>query len=119
MKTPKELKNEYKLLKFRMGVFQIRNLDNGKLYVDKATNLDSIFNRHRMQLNHGNHPNEALQADWKALGEDHFKYEVLGEIEQKDGANIDYARELKTLEQLRLEELKPFGEKGYNHPPRN
>jgi len=114
MKTRKELKEEYKQLKFRIGVFQIRNLDNGKVYVDSSTNLNAIFNRHRLQLNFGNHPNEALQADWKLLGEDHFVFEVLGEVEQKDGANIDYARELKLLEQLWLEELKPYQEKGYN-----
>jgi|KBSMisStaDraftv2_1062788.scaffolds.fasta_scaffold00307_25 hypothetical protein len=118
MKTRKELKEEYKELKFRMGVFQIRNLDNGKVYVDSTTNINSIYNRLRLQLNFGNHPNEALQSDWKLLGEDHFKFEVLGEIEQKDGTQTDYAKELKALEQLWLDKLKPYGEKGYNREPK-
>ena len=119
MKSRKELKDEFKQLKFRMGVFDIRNLENGKIYVDTATNLDSIYNRHRLQLNFGNHPNEALQADWKALGEVHFKFEILGEIEQKEGENIDYAKELKLLEKLWLEELEPYEDKGYNRRPKS
>ena len=114
MATKKELKEEYKQLKFRMGVFQIRNTANGKIYVDSSLNLDAIWNRLRMQLKFGGHPNETLQSEWNAFGEEKFVYEILGEIEQKDGEEPDYKKEVKTLESLYIEELTPFGEKGYN-----
>jgi len=114
MKTKKELKEEYQQMKFRMGVFQIRNLATGKIFVGSSTNLDAIWNRHRFQLNFGSHPNEAIQKDWKELGEENFRFEILSEIKPKDGEQSDYAREVKLLEALYLEELAPFGERGYN-----
>src|SRR5450631_1028716 len=114
MKTKKELKDEYKLMKLRMGVFQIRNISNHKIFVESSTDLNAIWNRYRMQLNFGNHPNAELQKDWNELGETKFIYEILGEIEQKETEIMDYRKEVKILEEMYLEELKPFDEKGYN-----
>jgi hypothetical protein len=113
MKTRKELKEEYKQLKFRVGVFRIRNTVTGNIYVDSSVNLDAIWNRHRMQLNVGVHPNEALQAEWKAFGEEKFVYEIVDVIEQKGGSEVDYAKEAKALELLYVVELGAHGEKGY------
>ncbi len=36
-----------------MGVFQIRNLTNEKVFVGSSLNLDGIFNRHKFALNAG------------------------------------------------------------------
>ena len=77
MKTTKELKDEYKQMKFKMGVFQIRNTVNDKIFVGSSTDLDAIWNRHRVQLNFGNHQNAELQNDWKELGPERFVYEIL------------------------------------------
>ena len=115
--TRKERINEYKNTKFRAGVFQIRNLVNGKVYIDKSVNLDKIWNRHRLELNFGSHRVKALQADWKDLGEAGFAFEILGEVEQREDASFDLNRELKVLEQLYLEEIQPYGEKGYHTRP--
>ena len=118
MKTRKELTEEYKQLKFKMGVFQIRNVTNGKVFVESSLNLDAIWNRHRAQLNFGSHPSATLQEDWKTLGEAHFVFEILSEIEHREGLNVDYNKELKLLEKMYLEELQPFSERGYNKPPK-
>jgi hypothetical protein len=56
----------------------------------------------------------ALQKDWKEFGEANFQYEVLSEIKQEANKNIDYAKEAKTLAKMFIEELQPFGDKGYN-----
>ncbi|MCB9282706.1 MAG: GIY-YIG nuclease family protein [Lewinellaceae bacterium] len=114
MKTRKELKEEYKNKKFKKGVFQIRNTANGKIFIGSSTDLEKIWNRHRAQLNFGGHPNAELQKDWKALGEEAFVYEILEELPEPDDASTDSSRELKALEQMYLEELQPFGEKGYH-----
>lgn len=114
MKTKKELKEEYKQMKFRMGVFQIRNTVNNKIFIESSADLVAIWNRQRVQLNFGNHHNTALQADWKELGEEKFVYEILGEIEQPETGNTDFRKEIKALEELFIEELQPFDEKGYN-----
>ncbi len=113
-KSRKELINEYKQLKPRMGVYAIKNLKNGKILVGSNVNADKIWNRLQLQLGAGSHPNATLQADWKELGEANFSYEILSELQQKDGEEVDYNRQLKELEDLFLEELQPYGERGYN-----
>jgi group I intron endonuclease len=114
MKTKKEMKQEYKLFKSKKGVYQIKNNSNGKIFVGSSKDLVAIWNRHKLQLNFGSHQNIELQNDWKKFGEDSFSYEILSEIKEEDGKEIDYNKELKFLEDLYLEELEPFEEKGYN-----
>jgi len=46
----KELIKQYKETPQRMGVFQVKNLTNGKMYIEGSPNLDKIWNRHRTQL---------------------------------------------------------------------
>ena len=114
MKSKKELKNIYKEMKFKMGIFQIRNTVNGKIYVEGSTDLDAIWNRHKFQLKMDFHPNVELQKDWRNFGEDNFSYEILSEIKQDDTKTIDYRREIMQLEKMFIEELQPFDDKGYN-----
>jgi len=114
MKTKKELKEEYKQIKPRIGVFQIRNTVNGKIFIEGSVNLDKIWNRYRVELNFVGHRNEALQKDWTEYGEQNFVYEIISEIEQDDTRNIDYAKECKQLAKMFIEELKPYGDKGYH-----
>lgn len=113
-KTKKQLKEDYKQMKFKAGVFGIRNMVNNKLYLGSSVNMDAMWNRSRVQLDFGSHPNAELQADWKSMGKDKFTFEIISEIKQKDDGTQDLAKEVKDLELLYLEELKPFGEKGYN-----
>lgn len=115
METRKELKDKFKSQKSRIGVFQIRNTANGKIYVESSNNLDAIWNRNRFQLNGGLHPNTRLQEDWKNLGQVHFTFEILSEINQdEEHTSAYYSKQLKQLESMFLDELKPFGDHGYN-----
>ena len=114
MSNKKELKEQYKQMKFRMGVFQIKNNATGKLYIESSVNLDAIWNRHRTQLRFGVHTVQALQQDWNVYGEAQFSYEILSVLEQKEEDTHDPKRELKELERMYLEELRPYGERGYN-----
>lgn len=118
MKTRKELIDEYKQIKFRMGVFQIRNTANGKIFVERSENLDKVWNRHLAQLRFGGHPNPALQKEWNVFGEDKFVFEVLSEIEQQEGDTTDPKKELQLLEKMFIEELQPFEDKGYHNRPK-
>lgn len=67
MKTKKELRDEYKEMKFKKGVFQIRNTVNKKVYIDSSADLDAIFKRQKFQLNCGNHPVENFKKIGKNL----------------------------------------------------
>ncbi|MBE7169026.1 MAG: GIY-YIG nuclease family protein [Williamsia sp.] len=114
MNKQKELKEQYKAQKMKIGVFQIRNTANGKVYVESSNNLDASWNRNRTELNFGNHRNETLQKEWKEFGEEKFKFEILAEIAQKDNEKVDYGKEAKQLARMFIEELQPFDEQGYN-----
>ena len=114
MKTKKELKEDYKQMKFVIGVFQITNTANGKIYIEGSTNVTARWNRYITQLNFGSLPILDLQNDWKVFGEEKFSFEILSEIKQDDSKEIDYAKEVKDLEEMFIEDLQPFGEKGYN-----
>jgi hypothetical protein len=110
----KELKNEYKQTHIPMGIFQIRNVANGKVLIGAAFNLRGILNSNRFQLSMGSHPNKRLQGDWNELGSDTFAFEVLDELAPTEEAGYDYRADLAYLEKLWLEKLQPYGERGYN-----
>src|SRR5262245_36422033 len=108
----KELKKEYKLNHPPMGVFQIRNIVNDKVLVSAALNLPGIFNRYKLQLKAGDHPNAALQAEWNEFGAESFVFEILDELTPREGR--DNREEVTLLEELWLEKSQPYGDRGYN-----
>lgn len=114
MKSNKELKDHYKEKKFKIGVFQIRNISNNKLYIEGSLDLEAIWNRHKFQLNAGLHQNINLQNEWKFFGQDNFIYEILSELKQDESKIIDYRKEVKELERMFIEELQPFEVNGYH-----
>lgn len=95
-----------------MGVFQIRNTVNEKIFVGSCVNLVAIWNRNRSELALGGHRNLALQKEWNVTGEATFVFEVLSETVQKDGNITDYSKEVKEPEQLFIDEPQPFGKRG-------
>ena len=111
--TKKELKNQYKELKFPMGVFQIKNQINGKILLDSGLNMSAKWKRHLTELKFGSHRNKVLQQEWNQFGENAFVYEVIAELEYKDPTE-NYGKEVAVLETMYLEELAPFGKKGYH-----
>jgi hypothetical protein len=110
----KELKKEYKQTHIPMGIFQIRNLANSKVLIGAASNLRGILNSNKFTLSMGSHPNKRLQSEWNELGSDSFAFEVLDELEPTEEAGYDYRADLTYLEELWLEKLQPYGERGYN-----
>ena len=97
-----------------MGVFQILNTVNGKVFVDSSINIPGKINRLTFQLNAGSHPSKSLQADWNGLGKDAFAFETLEDLPPRADTNYNYTADLEMLEDLWLEKLEPYGDKGYN-----
>jgi hypothetical protein len=118
MKTRKELKEEYKNMKFCMGVFQIKNNKNGKIFIGSSLDLKAIWHAQKFQLDIGMHRNADLQKDWKEFGAEQFSYEILEELPGSDNETINYAKEVKVLEVMVIENLQPYNDKGYNQKPR-
>ena len=114
----KEAIRAYKEARRPMGVFQVRNTVTGKVYVGTSVDLPSILNRHRAQLRLAAHADRALQADWNALGESAFGFDVLDTLEAPDEPGYDPADDLRTLEDLWRGKLAASGTEVYNTPRR-
>lgn len=71
-------------LRNKMGIYQIRNLVNGKVYVGSSYNVASRWVEHQHDLRKNEHRNQRLQNSFNKYGEDNFVYEVLEIIESND-----------------------------------
>lgn len=113
-KSRRELNREYAERVKPAGVYQVKNLANGKVLLGSSLNLEGPLNRHKFMLKIGSHTNKALQNDWDEFGPEKFAFEILEEARRKDVPGFNLADELTLLEMIWLEKLKPFGERGYN-----
>jgi group I intron endonuclease len=114
VKSKKVIKREYKERKKPAGVFQIKNTVNDKVLLGSSLNLEGPLNSHRFKLTIGQHRNKELQKEWNEYGPDKFVFEILEVVKVKDDPNFNLNDELTLLEQIWLEKLQPFGERGYN-----
>ena len=105
---------EYKDALRPMGVYRVRNTANGKSLIGSSINLPAILNRHRAQLAMGLHTNHALQKDWDEFGPEVFVFETLDTLKPPDQPGYDPSADLRVLEEMWLEKLSPFNERGYN-----
>lgn len=92
------------------GIYQIRNLVNGKVYIGSAVNLKKRIYRHQYELKKNKHTNDYLQKAWDKYGEENFSFEVIEIIDAKDS--------LIEREQLWLDKFESYKRKnGYNICP--
>jgi group I intron endonuclease len=61
----------------KSGIYQIRNLVNGKRYVGSAVNIRARWASHRYYLRSGKHHSDHLQSAWNKYGEDSFEFSVV------------------------------------------
>ncbi len=97
-----------------MGIYQIKNKVNGKIYIDSSKNLEGTRNSRLFQLKMGKIVfNRELQKELNEFGADGFEFSVIDVLDDLEpGDNID--RMLASLELHWLDKLQPFGERGYN-----
>ena len=114
MKSKKDINREYKEKEKPAGVFQVKNSVNGKVLLGSSLNLEGPLNGHKFMLTIRGHRNKLLQQEWNEYGPDKFTFEILEVVKVKDDPNFNLSDELTLLEQIWLEKLQPFGERGYN-----
>lgn len=116
----KELAYNYTHSHRQMGAYRIINLRDDKSFVGTSMNLEGVWNKHKFMLDTGLHDNKELQADWKAYGEEGFRFEVLEQIKPEEDfvENVmelaKYRKMLPELESKWFEKLSPYGEQGYH-----
>jgi len=113
----KAMSRTYRERRPTMGIFQVRNMSNGKVLIGASTDVPAMLNRQRAQLRLGTHPNRELQEEWRTFGADAFAFEVLDTISRPDHAQGDPQEDLRVLEMMWLDMLAPFGERGYHRAP--
>jgi nitrate/nitrite-specific signal transduction histidine kinase len=97
-----------------MGIFQIKNLVSGKIYIARSTDLNGKINSEKFQLKYKLHMNKELQNDFNDMGEEKFSFAILDRLLPKEKPDCDYDGDLQALEEMWLEKLQPFGTKGYH-----
>jgi group I intron endonuclease len=73
-----------------VGIYAIRNTENGHKYYGSSSDMRKRWGKHRRLLRKGNHFNPYLQAAWNLYGEELFEFIVMERCEVDD---------LKQLEQ--------------------
>jgi len=76
MKSRQDINREYKERKKPAGVFQIKNIANGKVLLGSSLNLEGPLNSHKFMLTTGSHRNEMLQKEWNEYDQDKFVFEI-------------------------------------------
>jgi hypothetical protein len=110
----KEIKKQYKLRPPDMGVYQVKNLGSGKIYLGRAMDLKGKLNSERFQLKNNLHRNQELQKDFNEQGMEMFSFEVLQRLPLQQDPGHDYGVDLQILEKLWLGKLQPFAARGYH-----
>lgn len=67
----------------KSGIYQIRNLVNGKVYVGSSVNLNRRRNVHFYKLRHNMHDNLKLQNAFNKYGETSFVFEIIEIVDDK------------------------------------
>lgn len=80
---PNRLAHETSLSRLS-GVYQIRCISTGKIYVGSTANLKERWYQHRRTLRLGPHHNLHLQSAWDKYGEANFVFSVLELVERSD-----------------------------------
>ena len=116
MTNKQTLKRQYLETKTRAGVYAIRNQITGRALVAGSTNAQGTLNRHRFELQQGQHRNPRLAQDWVEHGEVSFFFEVIDMVKPNEDTAFNAAQELKMLVSLWRQEINCVGELGYDEP---
>jgi group I intron endonuclease len=71
--------NIYKKIIMGCGVYKIKNLIDGKVYVGSSVNIENREYKHFWMLNRGTHDNQHLQNAFNKFGKESFKFDIIEE----------------------------------------
>ena len=90
----------------KSGIYRIRNIETGHVYIGSAKNFSRRKNSHYNRLRAGDHANSRLQRAWGKYGEDSFIFEIIEYVD------IEL---LISREQIHIDNV--FGSNCYNIAP--
>jgi hypothetical protein len=113
----KELKKQTTQTREPMGIYRVRCIANGKVFIDGGPNINGKISSCRFQLIHGSHMNRGLQQDYNSFGADHFEIKIIDYLEPRKNTKKDYTDELNKLKGLWIEKLLGYEPTGYHRKP--
>lgn len=63
------------------GIYAIRHIDTGKVYIGSAIDVANRWRTHRSALNRGTHHAQKLQRAWAKYGAEAFVFETIEQVE--------------------------------------
>jgi hypothetical protein len=94
----RQAQREFKEREVWPGVYAVRCLATGEVWVAASRNIDSQENSVWFSLRTGGHPNRALQAAWAKYGAEGLAYEVLERIVEPELTPLGLADRSKAQE---------------------
>ena len=76
----------YKQRKTNAGIYAVRCLPSGQVWVGSTPNLEAMQNRIWFSLRHGNSSFPTLQSAWNEHGADDFTFEELERLDEEAAA---------------------------------
>lgn len=93
-----QLREKAKSHTITMGVLSLKNITNGKQYIQSSLNLEALVNKMKFMLNGGLFTNTQLQKDWAELGSDSFTFEFAVIVPEQENPYINYRQEIQKAE---------------------
>ena len=98
----------------RSGVYQIKCIENEKIYIGQTIDLDRRLHDHLRTLRRGTHHNHYLQRAFDKYGEKSFEFSVLQEcsIDDLDKVEKEWIARLNSMNPLVGYNLESGGNRG-------
>ena len=88
-------------------IYQIKNLENSKVYIGETTMGELRWKRHLADLRGNRHRNKLLQADFDKYGVEAFEWSILKEFEDGDKDNL-LLEEARSIDQSIDEDVELY-----------
>ncbi|MFA6860533.1 MAG: GIY-YIG nuclease family protein [Clostridia bacterium] len=104
--SKKELIAQYKQRKIIGGVYAVKNIINGKIFIDCALEIKGSKNLFDFAVQNNTNFHYKIEEDWKKYGGSSFTFEILEEIKKGELQTDDeYKRDVLLLKELWLEKI--------------
>lgn len=103
-----------------IGIYEIRNVENNKVYVGSSLDLNRRFTDHKYLLRKNKHHSPILQRAWNKYGESNFEFSIIEYCSEEEIISREqhWSNMLLKADEYLDKNSKFFIENGYNILPK-